>query len=214
MSRLDTELRRVFGDPLTAPRAVMRIQVGAGQGLDAAQVEADRIVDAGADLVVLDAEGSSAAVLSVFALLLAREPAAVVGQHAGDDWRELVMAVRTGVRAGRPHLGDPHALLETLDTLDNASLVRTAGLLARLAARRTPVLVGGGAAAAAGALLAARIEPGAERLWLAGSAPTQAPARDAWTSLGITPLLDLGLETGGADVAAAVVRAGLDLAGA
>ena len=47
MSRLVGELRRVFGDPPVAPRAVVRVEVGAGQGLAEARAEADRLVDAG-----------------------------------------------------------------------------------------------------------------------------------------------------------------------
>ena len=49
----------MFGDPPVAPRAVMRVQVSSGQGLEAGRDEADRFVDAGAELVVLDSDGAS-----------------------------------------------------------------------------------------------------------------------------------------------------------
>ena len=39
MSRLAAELTRVFGDPPVAPRAVVRVEVGSGQGLDAARLD-------------------------------------------------------------------------------------------------------------------------------------------------------------------------------
>lgn len=209
MSRLARELTRVFGDPLVPPRAVMRAQVGAGQGLDAARDEADRMVDAGADLVVLDADvPGSTAVLVTLAVLLDLEPVAVVGTVPSDDWRDQVLAVRTGVREARPLVRDPAALVEHLA---DPALARVAGLLERLAFRRTPVLVGGGTAAAAGALLAQRLLPPASRWWLAGSVPLHAAAAQAWRSLGIVPLLDLELGAGSVDVAAAVVRAGLEL---
>lgn len=209
MSRLAAELTRVFGDPPVAPRAVVRVEVGAGQGLDAAREEADRLVDAGADLVVLDAPGSGAGPSAALALLLDLEPVAVVADGPVDDWRERVLAVRALCRASRPLRDDVPALLEQLQ---DPALTRTTGLLVRLADRRTPVLCGGGTTTAAAALLAGRTAP--TTWWLAGSAPRLPAAAKAWRSLGLEPLLDLGLTAGSADVAVAVVRAGLDLLGA
>lgn len=106
MSRLAAELRRVFGDPPVAPRAVVRVEVGSGQGLDAAREEADRLVDAGAELVVLDAAGADAGALAALALALDLEPVAVVDPGDADGWRERVVAVRALCRAARPVLGD------------------------------------------------------------------------------------------------------------
>ncbi len=202
---------RLFGDPPVAPRAVVHVQVGAGQGLSAGREEADRLVDAGADLVVLDAEVPGTTVLVALGALLDLEPVAVVGTTPRERWRDEVLAVKAGLRAARPLVGDPAALVEHLG---DPALARVAGLLERLGLRRTPVLVGGGTAAAAGALLAHRLLPKASQWWLAGSAPLHPAAAQAWRSMGLEPLLDLGLGEGGADVAAAVVRAGLELAGA
>lgn len=209
MSRLAAELRRVFGDPPVAPRAVVRVEVGSGQGFDAGRAEADRLVDAGADLVVLDAPGSSAGTLAALALLLDLEPVAVVGTEDSDGWRDQVVAVRSLARSARPLMGET---VELLEHLDDPALARVAGLLAQLADRRTPVLCGGGTTTAAGALLASRIAP--TTWWLAGSLPVLPTAAKAWRSLEIEPLLDLGLTDGSADVAVAVVRAGLELLGA
>ena len=209
MSRLDDELRRVFGDPVVHPRAVMRVEVGTGQGYDEARAEADRMVDAGAELIVLDAPGATAPVLAALAACLDLEPVAVVGTAVSDDWRERVLAVRTLARTAKPLAADVPALLAHLD---DPALTRTTGLLAGLADRRTPVLCGGGATVAAAALLASRLtEP---RWWLPGSVPVLPAAAKAWASLDLTPLLDLGLTDGSADVAAAVVRAGLEQLGA
>ncbi|MCW2584896.1 MAG: hypothetical protein JWN55_412, partial [Frankiales bacterium] len=58
------------------------------------------------------------------------------------------------------------------------------------------------------------LEPGAARWWLAGSAPGEEAGRAALSAVGLTPLLDLGLTTGAADVAVAVVRTGLEQLGA
>jgi nicotinate-nucleotide--dimethylbenzimidazole phosphoribosyltransferase len=211
VSRLSDELTRVFGDPPIAPRAVVRVQVGSGQGLAAGRAEADRLVDAGADLVVLDADATGPAPLVVLAVLLDLDPVAAVGTAPDEAWRELVLAVRSGVRTARAFLGDPEALL---DDVADPALGRVVGLLERLAARRTAVLVGGGTGAAAAALLASRLAPEAAQHWLAGSVPVHGPAAQAWRSLGITPLLDLGLAEGSVDIAAAVVRAGLEQLGA
>jgi len=211
VSRLDDELRRVFGDPPESPRAVMRVQVAAGQGLPAGREEADRFVDAGADLVVLDADLTSPAALAAIAVLLGLEPVAVVGTGTASGWKEQVVAVRDLVRAARPQVGDPGQLVEALG---DPAFGRVVGLLDRLSARRTPVLLGGGTATAAAALVAARLQPGAERWWLAGSVPVHPAGTTALAGMGLTPLLDLGLGNGSADVAVAVVRAGLELLGA
>jgi nicotinate-nucleotide--dimethylbenzimidazole phosphoribosyltransferase len=208
MSRLEAELRRVLGDPPSAPRAVVRVEVGTGAGLDAAHAEADRLVDAGADLVVLDAAGESTGVLVALALLLDLEPVALA-VVTGEAWRQQVVALRGLLRSARPLIAKPDALLEHLD---DPALTRTTGLLERLAARRTPVLCGGGTTTAAAALVAASTVE--TTWWLAGSAPVRPAAAQAWASLGLQPLLDLGLTEGSADVAAAVVRAGLELLGA
>ena len=211
MSRLERELRRVFGDPPEAPRAVVRVQVASGQGLGAGRDEADRLVDAGADLVVLDADLPGPAALVAVAVLLDLEPVAVVGTAAVEGWKQQVVAVRDLRRTAQPHAGDPVLLVEALG---DPAFGRLVGLLDRLAARRTPVLLGGGTATAAAALVTGRLQPGAERWWLAGSAPPHAAGAGALAGIGLSPLLDLGLEHGSADVAVAVVRAGLELLGA
>lgn len=204
--RLEQELARVLGAPPAPPRSAVRRLVTEGEGLDAGRAEADRLVDEGADLVVLDAETGGAAPLVVLAVLLDLDPVAAVGTARQEGWRELVLEVRATSREARRHLGDPE---ELLSVLGDGALGRAAGLLARLGERRTAVLVGGGTTAAAAALLAARLCPGAQQHWLAGSTPVHPPAAQAWRSLGLTPLLDLGLAVGSADVAEAVVLAGL-----
>lgn len=202
MNRLAQELRRVFGDPPSYPRAVVRIQVGDGQGLAAGREEGDRLVDAGCELVVLDSDLATPAVRACLAALLGLEPVEVTDRQA-PDWAAEVVAVRALLRATR----DPERLAD-------GGLGRLVGLLEQLTARRTPVLLGGGTATATAALAVCTRQPGAERWLLAGSAPDDQVAARALAQAGLVPLLDLGLGTTGADVAVAVVRAGLESLGA
>lgn len=208
MNRLHAELHRVFGDPPVAPRAVMRVQVAGGQGLEAGRQEADRFVDAGADLVVLDSVVRSSAAFAALGAVLDLEAVAVVGTTPYDGWHAQVVEVRDLLRTAREHLLDSEALAE--DDL----LGRVVGLLHQLAVRRTPVLLGGGTTVVIGALLAQRLLPGAERLWLAGSQPLDRAGQLALTALGLRPLLDLGLDQGSADLAVGLVRTGLEQLGA
>lgn len=204
-SRLDAELARVLGSPPREPGSVVRLQVTTGDGLAAGREEADRLVDSGADLVVLDAESPGPGPRVVLALLLDLDPVAAVGTAPDEGWRDLVLAVRSGLRGARPHVGDPEALLAHLA---DGALGRAVGLLERLADRRTAVLAGGGTTTAAAALVAARLAPTAPGRWLPGSVPLHPAAAQAWRSLGLIPLLDLGLGSESSDVAAAVVLAG------
>ncbi len=212
MSRLDDELRRVFGDPPVAPRAVMRVQVAHGQGLEAGREEGDRFVDAGADLVVIDSDVVSMPALAAVAALLDLDPVGVVGTGSAagdpDTWRAQVVAVRDLLRSARQQVHQPEALAT------DPVLGRLVGVIAQLTERATPVLLGGGTAAAVAAMLAQRMQPFTERRWLAGSLPTHPAGRLALTAIGLTPLLDLELTHGSADVAVSVVRTGLELLGA
>jgi nicotinate-nucleotide--dimethylbenzimidazole phosphoribosyltransferase len=210
VNRLDATLTRVFGDPPVAPRAVVRIQVASGQGLVAGRQEADRLVDAGCELVVLDSDATTPGVRACLAALLALEPTEVTDRAAA-DWAEQVVAVRALLRAARPVADDPVALLEAVD---DPALGRLVGLVAGLAERRTPVLVGSGTATAAGVLVASRLQPDLDRWLIVGSAPQEPAASQVYLMVGLDPLLELGLTTGSADIAAALVRAGLDHLGA
>jgi nicotinate-nucleotide--dimethylbenzimidazole phosphoribosyltransferase len=211
VNRLDADLKRVFGDPPESPRAVMRVQVSEGRGLQAGWDEADRFVDAGADLVVLDSEISGPAPLAAIGLLLSLEPVGVVGTLTRAEWKDQVLAVRDAMRRGRDHVMEPIALVEALG---DPAFGRVVGILDRLAERQTPVLLGGGTSTAAAVLVASRIRFGGLGWWIAGSAPPTTAGVSAVTGAGLSPLLDLGLTHGSADIAVAVVRAGLEALGA
>lgn len=211
MSRLTEELLRVFGDPPVAPRAVVRVQVGSGQGLEAGREEADRLVDAGAELVVIDSDDASPAVLATVAALLDLEPVAVVPPGPTAEWKQHVVEVRTALRLAVTYRFDPERVVAELA---DPTLGRLVGLLDRLTERHTPVLLGGGTATAVAALVACRIQPEAGRYLLAGSMPPDKAGSLALMATPLKALIDLGLTVGSADVAVAVVRAGLDQLGA
>jgi NaMN:DMB phosphoribosyltransferase len=211
VNRLSAELHRVFGTPLESPRAVMRVQVSSGQGLDAGRQEADRFVDAGAELVVLDSEGVTPSVLAAVAVMLDLEPVAVLPPSADPQWKAQLVEVRTALQRATQHRFEPERVVEVLE---DPLLGRLVGLLDRLTDRRTPVLLGGGTALAAAALVTIRLRPGATGCLLAGSQPVDKVGALALAATQLVPLLDLGIDSGSADVAVAVVRAGLEQLGA
>lgn len=183
------------GWPAAAPRRVHHVTAAdrPGGGYAAGRREADALADSGVDLLTVDGagdgagEGDTAPALAVLCALLDVEPVLAVGPARDPGWAARLVAVRDGLLALRPHVGDPQRLLRDPD------LGRLAGLLAGSALRRTPVILGPSVPVAAAALVAERIAPGARWWWLAGVAPTERAAQLAHAELALEPLLELGL---------------------
>jgi nicotinate-nucleotide--dimethylbenzimidazole phosphoribosyltransferase len=95
--------------------------------------------------------------------------------------------VRAGSRVDSP--------FELLTALGSACAAATAGFLVQAAVRGVPVLLDGVFSGAA-ALVARDIAPGAERWWLAGHRSTEPSQALALKSLGLEPIVDLGLRLG------------------
>lgn len=178
------------------------------QALEDGALAADAAADAGADLLLVESAASPAAGLAAVAALLHLEPVVVVGTAGGPQWAPLLAAVRDRLRPARPHLADPAGLVLALGDPVLAHLV---GLLAQCAVRRTPVVLGSSSTVAAAALVADRLAPGAAAWWLAGDRPAHPGGQRALSDLGLDPLLDLRLATGGAEPAAQVLLAGVEL---
>ena len=180
------------------------------EGVDAGVDAADRLVDGGADLLVLAGGGPPGPALALLAVLLDLEPVAAVGTGSVPGWAGLVGTVRDGLRAARPHLGDPDQLLLVTGAAEVAGL---AGVLLQAAVRRTPVLLSGAPDVWAAAVLAERTAPGTAAWLLAGCSPAGGGAAAAVSELGLEPLLDLRVaRPEGADLALALLLPAVELA--
>ena len=173
-------------DALTADEAERAVAVGSRL--------ADEEADAGTDLIVAGAVGHGLAThaAALVAALLDEEPVAVAGRAEliGDAaWMSQVVVVRDALRRVRRVGADVGT---ALSVVGGPVLAAVAGLLAQSAVRRTPMILGGPAACAA-ALAAARLAPGADTWWLAGSRAPEPAQEIALRALGLTPLLDTGV---------------------
>lgn len=177
--------------PPTVPASARTVLAGERGSRAEGAAQADELADAGCDLLVVGSGGDPVPGLVVLSALLDLEPVQAVGTRGGADWARLATGVRDGLRAVRWHVGDPDGLLRAVGS---PALAHLAGLLAQSAARRTPVLLDGAAVTAAAALVADRIAPGAAAWWLAGQVPPAPAARQGLADLGLTGLLDLGLD--------------------
>jgi len=222
LGRLGPTLRRLARQqgawPPVPPAHVARITVdpartaalSAEDALEAGAAAADGLVDSGVDLVVAAGGGTRTPALVLLAALLDRDPVAVTGTTGTVGWAALVGAVRDGLRAARPHLADPPALLAAAGAVEVAEL---AGLLLECAVRRTPVLLSGAPDVLAAALVAQRVEPAVGDWLLAGCGPGAPAAVTAVRELRLTSLLDLELDDpAGAELALGVLVGAVELA--
>ncbi len=195
--------RVAAGEPALRVRALSPAEESVAQALDRGAALADAEADAGTDLLLVAAPVPAARVPAavLIAALTGNDAASVVGAAGLDDatWMRTCAAVRDGLRKARPHAADPVDLLTATGGSDLAFL---AGLLLRAAARRTPAVLDGTAVLAA-ALLAAELDPDTADWWLLAQRDPDPASVEAVKSLGLTPLLDLGLR--GRDGVAAVL---------
>jgi nicotinate-nucleotide--dimethylbenzimidazole phosphoribosyltransferase len=149
---------------------------------------------------------ASAALIAAFT---GADPAQVTGRGTGIDdptWTRKVEVVRRALTLHACDPADPLGVLAAVGGLEHAAL---AGFVLGGAAHRVPVLLDGVIACAA-ALAARAFAPDVTDCVLAGHLSTEPGARRALESLGMLPLLDLGLRLGegsGAVLALPVVTA-------
>jgi nicotinate-nucleotide--dimethylbenzimidazole phosphoribosyltransferase len=136
-----------------------------------------------------------------------------VGPGTGVDHeglRRKADAVRRAVALHQAHLRDP---LEVLRRLGGRELAAMAGAVLAARLQRIPVIIDGYVATAAAAVLKA-MRPDALDHCLAGHLSAEPAHRRLLETLGMTPLLDLGMRLGegsGAAMAAGIVKAAADL---
>jgi nicotinate-nucleotide--dimethylbenzimidazole phosphoribosyltransferase len=155
--------------------------------------------------------GNTTSASALAAALLPAEPEAVCGRGTGVDDAGLsrkVEAVREALAVNRP---DPADGLGTLAALGGFEIGFLAGVVVGAAQHRLVVLLDGFITGAA-ALVADRIEPAARTAMVAAHISPEPGHRAILETLGLEPLLDLGLRLGegsGAALALPLVNAAM-----
>ncbi|MEV4704922.1 bifunctional adenosylcobinamide kinase/adenosylcobinamide-phosphate guanylyltransferase [Actinoplanes sp. NPDC049316] len=163
--------------------------------------------------------GTDAAATAVVAATTGAEPVAVLprvlvpgGRYDDEAWMRRCAAVRDAMHRIRQ---EPRGAKDVLAQLGGADLAVAAGAVLGAAAHRMPVLVDGPVGIAAG--LVARDISSQSRLWLLlADAGRLELVRQGADVLGLTPVLDLGLDLGeGANALATLplLRSAIALAG-
>ncbi|WP_306209454.1 bifunctional adenosylcobinamide kinase/adenosylcobinamide-phosphate guanylyltransferase [Actinoplanes sp. RD1] len=164
--------------------------------------------------------GTDAAAAAVLAATTGAEPVAVLprvlvpgGFYDDEAWMRRCAAVRDAMHRIRQ---EPRGAKDLLAQLGGADLAVAAGVLLGAAAARLPVLVDGPVGIAAG-LIARDLGPQSRHWCLLADAGKLALVRQGADVLGLTPVLELGLDLGeGANALAALplLRTAIALAGA
>ncbi len=183
---------------------------------------ADEAAEAGRDAIVLGScgVGTEAAATAVLAATTGAEPVAVLprvlvpgGFYDDAAWMVRCAAVRDAMHRIRQ---EPRGAKDILAQLGGADLAVATGALLGAAARRMPVLLDGPLGIAAG--LVARDLASQTRHWcLLPDAGTQELVRQGADVLGLTPVVQLGMDLGEGANALAVLpllRSAIALAGA
>ncbi len=169
---------------------------GSDEGyVDATLAAVDRVVDGGADAIVLCDPTEPSIATRAAAGLLTNADAAAVSGHDGDhdSWMVCAGAIRDQMRHARPLRGTP---LEMLAALADDDVGPLAIALVGAAARRVPVLLDGTTSLTA-ALVAMRLAHRGRGWWFASHRPDDPAAGMALGRLDLEPLVGLGLRRGG-----------------
>jgi nicotinate-nucleotide--dimethylbenzimidazole phosphoribosyltransferase len=177
-----------------APEGLQVAAIEAAGGFAAGVAAADRLVDSGADLLLVSGRATDACALAV-CVVADVEPVAVLprGAAALDTaaWIDRVTAVRDRRRALMPLRDQVDALLAALD---DRHLAAAAGLIARAATRRTPIILDGALPVAA-AVLGHRVQPRFAAWWRAADTSTDPVQRRAADLFDQQPLADNRIAT-------------------
>ena len=144
--------------------------------------------------------GNTTTAAALASVLTRRPPADLIGRGTGVDEAGLarkMAAIDLGL-ARHGHLTDP---LEVLAALGGLEIAAMAGTMLAAASRRVPILLDGYIVTTA-ALVAARLDPAVRPYFIAAHRSPEPGHAVLLESLGLTPLLDLGLRLGEASGAA------------
>ncbi|MCF6379216.1 nicotinate-nucleotide--dimethylbenzimidazole phosphoribosyltransferase [Nocardioides KLBMP 9356] len=192
-------------DALTSAESAQSLALGA-------QV-AGELVDDGAQLLMTGdlGIGNTTPAAALVAASLGLPADEVTGRGTGVDdegWtRKRDVVARALARAG-DRVADP---VDLLTALGSADLAATVGFLVEASRRGTPVVLDGLMSVAC-AVVAEAMAPGASAWWVAGHRSTEPAQTHALKSLGLDPLLDLGMRLGegsGAVAALPLLRSGI-----
>lgn len=158
---------------------------------------AQRLVDGGARCLLTGDMGiaNTTASAALIAAFTGSDPEAVTGRGTGIDDEHLARKIDVVRRALARHdvdRSDPLGVLAAVGGLEHAAL---AGFILGGAAQHVPVLLDGVIAGAA-ALVAQALAPGVTAYCFAGHRSAEPGHSVALASLGLTPLVDLGLRLG------------------
>ncbi|GAA1933028.1 nicotinate-nucleotide--dimethylbenzimidazole phosphoribosyltransferase [Nocardioides hwasunensis] len=174
---------------------------------------AGELVDDGAQLLMTGdlGIGNTTPAAALVAAVLGLPADEVTGRGTGiddDGWARKRDVIAAALERVEGRTADP---VEVLAALGSADLAATVGFLIEAATRGVPVVLDGLMSVAC-AVVAQALAPGAAAWWVAGHRSTEPAQTHALKSLGLEPLLDLGMRLGegsGAVAALPVLRSGV-----
>ncbi|MBC2934234.1 nicotinate-nucleotide--dimethylbenzimidazole phosphoribosyltransferase [Nocardioides sp. zg-1228] len=194
-----------LADALTRDEAERSLALGA-------ELAAEQIDDGAQLLMTGDLGiGNTTAAAALVATVLGLPADEVTGRGTGiddDGWRRKRDVIEQALARAQGRTSDP---VEVLAALGSADLAATVGFLVEASTRGVPVLLDGLMSLAC-AVVAEAHAPGAAAWWLAGHRSTEPAQAHALKSLGLEPVLDLGMRLGegsGAVAAVPVLRSAI-----
>lgn len=189
----------------------------ARRALEVGIATANEAVDGGAQVLLTGdmGIGNTTPSAALVAGLTGADPGFVTGRGTGIDDTTLATKVRVITEAIALHEAgakDPLRTLAAVGGLEHAAL---AGFILGGAARGVPVILDG-VIACSSALVAVALAPEAQGYLIAGHAGAEPGIKETLKSLGLTPLVDLGLRLGegsGAVLALPLVRSAARILG-
>jgi nicotinate-nucleotide--dimethylbenzimidazole phosphoribosyltransferase len=157
---------------------------------------ADNEIDAGTDLLIplLVNDESDLTAAAVIGLFTRSDAAAVTSSsdtQSDAEWMDRCASVRDAMRAGRPAMGEP---LEVLESVGAGPLAALVGVLLQSTERATPAMIDGRDSSAA-ALVAQRITRSATQWWITATTSADRAVVRGLDHLEIPVVTDLNIHS-------------------